>query len=382
MDLMSKSQEDKLVNATQTAIQYTRDGLEPNQALEKVARDEQLSPEHIKRMTQGFNKAKSVHVMKEASQETRAQSFSLADSDKIINEIFAPREKVASTTFEIPSVNLAERILRPQEDLQKVASASIKEDIPVLTASSYHRKYRMHCDFMDNMVKVASNEIATHKLKMQEAFSAAADDVSRMHDKEIQKVAQLVVNGYGPTYGNNILKIIGSQSRKDIQHRDKTASAAVFPNTACYSNIQKAYSHAHKMVDAEVWKRHLTKEAGIGQTFLANAAAELVTDPLTGKQPTEPNAEVEMDLNAKHYNADKALQAKRALYTMMNSDEFVPYDHSQVIKAWNSVSSEYPDLMQSSPAAARKLMLENLEGVGARDISEIQQIEKINQGSS
>ena len=378
MDLMSNADQDRLVNATETAIKYTHEGMEPNAAIEKVARAEQFSPRHIERMVQGFNKAKSVYMMKEASTEDRARPFSIADSAAIIQSIFSPKEKVAATSIDLPG-SLVDRIsFTKKSEMSKVASAALPQDIPNLTASSYMNKYRQHSDFMGRMVKLAQDEISTHKYKMMESFRGAADTFARMTDSEIQKTARLIVNGYGPTNGNNILKVVANMSRKDIPEMTKTASAAVFPHKPQYDFIQSAYSHANKMADAEVWKRHLEKEAGLASTFLANAAAELVTDPLTEKK--EDPKEVDLSMQAKHYNADKALQAKRALYSMMNSDDFTPYSHSQVIKAWNQISSEYPEIMTSSPAAARKLMLENLEGVSSRDISEIKEIENLKKG--
>jgi hypothetical protein len=388
METLSKHDENNLIKATQRAISYTQQGMSANDAIQKVAEEEQYNPNFVDRMVQGFNKAKSVHMMKEASPQTRADSFSLADAHQIISNIFQPVEKVASQDVQLPG-DLSKTIGQPPNPptpMEKVASEDAplyekdgldKMAVDALTPATFMRKYETHVDFMNKMVKIAQDEVAGHKQKMFGCFKEAGETIQRMQPSEIQKVARLVINSYGEYMGNKMMKVLQRESGITIPEMNKTANSAVFPAHQPFGYIQDAFQHAHNMVDAECWVRHLEKEAGLATSFLANAAAELVTDPITDANKSGKDRDPDDSLNADHYNRSKGLEAKRALYSMVNSEEFAPYEHSEIVKAWNQLAQEHPKMLMTNPAGARTLMLQNLEGGGQRDLHEIAQAQQV-----
>lgn len=383
MNALSQNEENDLVAATQRAIRLTKGehGMDANKAIEKVAREMDYNPSFIERMTQSFNKAKSYHMMKEASPDTRGNSFSLAKSDDIISKIFRPEvEKVASQEVNLPG-NLVEQILNPP--MEKVASEDVPDyDVHAVNAlqpASFLKQYEQHRDFADTMVKIAKQEVAQHKHNMLQSFEKAADHMGRLQPSELEKIARCVVNSYGEYIGNRLLHVVNTRIPNNIPQMTKTASAAIFPKHQPYGNIQDANDAAHKMADAECWVRHLTKEASLASAFLANAAANVVTDGRGDDR--DPSKKPDDFLNAEHYNKIKGLDAKRSLYSMINSEDFAPYKHAEVVKAWNRLSAEHPKILNNNPAAARQLMLQNLEGGSNRDMYEIEQIQKVDKGS-
>ena len=92
--------ESRIVRAVEEAITWANTGLSPNESIQKVAVAKQFSPTIIARMVEGFNKSKSVFMLKNASDEERPKPFELADTSKIVQGIFSAPEqqqKVAST---------------------------------------------------------------------------------------------------------------------------------------------------------------------------------------------------------------------------------------------------------------------------------------------
>jgi hypothetical protein len=390
MNVLPSNEQQRLVSATETAIKHTRNGMTPNEAIEKVAVDEGYSPEFISRMVQGFNKAKAVHRMKEASAGNRHESFDLADTSKIVTNIYAPAEKEASVDFSLPS-NLALADSKPV--MEKTASllnkvAHIKN--PELTSASYSRALRHQADFFGKLEKIAHTEVTCHKERFLRSIENICDYCRPMTNKELQKTARMAVNGY-PGIGDKMMKIVAHKIRRDIPEGSlqKTASGIIFPAKEPFISMHNAYTSAQSMAEAEVWHGHVEKEAAAGtqmlSRFLSQAAADRFGDmhgTLPGASGVEgtagdPNKADEL-LGSDYFNKMKALEAKRSLYDMMlTDDKFKGYKHNEMVGAWNSLAKSHPKLLTQNPAAASTLMLQQLETGGRRDLHEIEQAQKV-----
>ena len=388
MDVLPINEQDRLVKATETAIQHTKEGLTPNQAIEKVALQEGYTPEFISRIVQGFNKAKSVHRMKEASSSTRHEPFSLADVNTIVNSIYTPVAKEASLSFNLPSnlsnadapvapVEKTARIKEQDAFLQKISH--IRN--PELTAASYTGALQSQADFFGKLEKIASAEIGDHRNRFMRSLETICDYCRPMTDKELQKTARMAVNGY-PGIGDKMMNIIAYKTQRKIpaEALQKTASGHIFPAKEPFLSMQTAYDSARSLAEGEIWHKHVQKEAAVGSSmlkgFMTGAAANKLIPQ--GNADAGAAAGSTEDLSPDYFNKIKALDAKRALYDMMlNDDKFKGYKHNQMVGAWNSLAKSHPKIMNDNPAAASTLMLQQLETGGRRDLHEIEQAQKV-----
>ena len=386
MEVLASNEQNRLIGAIEQAIGHTKAGLTPNAAIEKMARAEGYNPQFIDRMVQGFNKAKAVHHMKEASAAHRHESCQLADSKVIISNIYQPKQKEASVDFHIPNsldkVDFSSKL----EKTAALVNTIPKSYNPELTAASYARALQAQSDFFGKLEKIAAAEQATHRHKFMRALDTICDYCRPMTDRELQKTARKAVNVY-PGVGDRMMNLVAHKIGRVLPEESlqKTASGHIFPAKEPFLSMQEVYQSAKLMADAEVWHTHISKEAagslGMTRSFLANAAASKLTRPMTealGQEDIKSEDSADDVLDSNYFNKSKALEAKRALYDMMlNDDKFKAYDHSQMVGAWNNLAGSHPRLLTENPAAASALMLQQLETGGRRDLHEIEQAQKL-----
>jgi hypothetical protein len=387
MNVLASNDQNRLIGAIEQAIGHTKAGLTPNAAIEKMARAEEYNPQFIDRMVQGFNKAKSVHHMKEASASNRHESCELADAKVIIGNIYSPKHKEASVDCAIPSSLSNVDFSSKLEKSAALVTKTCKSYNPELTAASYSRALQAQSDFFGKLEKIAAAEQSVHRQKFMRSLDTICDYCRPMTDRELQKTARKAVNGY-PGVGNRMMNLVAHKIGRTLpaETLQKTASGNIFPAKEPFISMQEAYQSAKAMADAEVWHTHISKEAsgslGMAKSFLANAAAQRVARPLTDaldyRKELETEGAADDILDSNYFNKSKALEAKRALYDMMlTDDKFKGYDHSQMVGAWNSLAGSHPKLLTENPAAASALMLQHLETGGRRDLHEIEQAQKV-----
>lgn len=385
MNSLPRHEQSKLIKAVEMAVDYTRDGMAPNDAIEKVARDGNYTPNYIDRIVQSYNKAKSVFEMNKAASEDRAKSFPIASSQEVIQRIYSPKEKEASSNFKLPGDLSKVDFSKPLEKTASLEKTAYDEELSNFKKqhpSSVLRILENNARFMQKHASIAASEIGIHREDMLRAIDDVAYTMSSMSDKQLHKVARLCVNGY-PAVGDKFMTIISKKINRDIPNLQKTAHGAVFPHEEPYISMQKAYSCAQKMADAELFYADVQKEAAgssnMLSSFFANAAAERVGKPLAGVAGGVDKADKDINeqLDSNFFNEVKAIDAKRNLYDIILSDDFKDYQHNEVLNAWNALAKSHPRLMMQNPAAARTLLKQQLNSSGERDLFEIGQATKI-----
>jgi hypothetical protein len=383
MKTLSPTEQNKLISAVTDAIAFTKQGDTPNEALEKVARRENYTPNFIARMVEGFNKAKAVHIMKEASADTRHHPFDLADTSVIVSNIYEEKQKEAKRSFSLPPNLNTVDLLSPLFKEAKTKEVYRKD--PELSASSYTRALTQQADFFGNMEKVAKFELNKHKYDFMKAIDKICDTCSYMLPKTLEKTARKAVNIY-PEVGAKMMKIVSARLNVPIADEclQKTASGYFPPAEEPFLSMQRAYESAHKLARAEQWHEQLQKEANFVsdnlQRFLTASLANSVGDNKEKALFVQPTKEKTVGdaLDPSYYNKIKALEAKRTLYSIINDNpNFKNYTHSQIVGAWNALADSHPVLLANSPAAASSLMLQQLETNGRKDLYEIGQAYKV-----
>lgn len=135
IETLSPFEEKRILRGIEKAIAYTRSGSSPDEALTKVAVEYNFTPEIIKRSCEAFNKSKTVFYLEKQSAATRAESFPLADANKVIDHIYGHEKQAASILprGDFTSMDLVQELRKTASEEEK---ASVKDEFdPALPGS-------------------------------------------------------------------------------------------------------------------------------------------------------------------------------------------------------------------------------------------------------
>ena len=412
MQMLSPKEENDLVSAIEQSIGLTHSGLSPNEAIIKVASSKKYGPEKISRMVEAFNKSKSVHVFKSASQEDRAQPFDIADTQEILRSMYAPSSKEASQAFELPPISFADtatECLSSGDDKETSRAcmdkrASLEEfnrtadlflnnkdqggELSAETQETCNRLLKQACKEQEAVTNKLREEIRMrvqfHKLAFERALDDVCEYMAPLTPRGLRKVGQYIVNGY-PTTGKGLLDIIEHKSRVTFPEMSKTANCVTFPTQEPYVSINKLYTAAEKMAKAEVeLEIFIDKQAASGEfgsNFAANALANFlagagvssdkIVDAMSARKRVK-SLEEEM-LDADSFNTMRGQEAKRTFILLsLYHPELKNYSHADLLKAYNSAVSSVPEAY-NKPEVLSNLMAKNLESSGLKDPFELKQ---------
>ena len=131
VNVISSTQEKKLLGAMESAISLTNSGTAPNEAIAKTANDNGLSPEFACRMVEAFNTSKTIKHLKDNDGEKRAETFDIADKESVLKLMYSPTEKsVEKAAYSAP---FKFDFNKPEVDighLEKVAAEVAAEGLP------------------------------------------------------------------------------------------------------------------------------------------------------------------------------------------------------------------------------------------------------------
>jgi hypothetical protein len=263
IDKLPPSQERKIIRGIEKAIAYTRSGSSPNDALVKVATEMAFTPEITKRACEAFNKSKTVHVLTNRKSENRAESFDHADPAEVVKSIFGNTEKKAS--LELPRKDFS-FVGMSTTVFQKSASAAKTEpeEAPRTdifkegSGIEYRRDMQTRMELLDNFdrQKSLTNQA---RLLTEESIMKAAENMRYMKDKELKKVAHVVVNRFG-TSGAKMLQVVGAKIQRDLPLQ-KTANGAVLPLQSPYPELDQAIRYARGYSEHKDLLTKMAKEA-------------------------------------------------------------------------------------------------------------------------
>ena len=380
MNNLSVEDENKLIASIEKAIGLSNEGTSPNDAIRKVAEERQYGPEIIQRMAEAFNKSKSSYILKKATAAERSKPFDLADAAEIIRGIYEePVEKTASD-FRLPSKDFSKLGLDADLTLEKVAqvlgpSSPAGEKMYRHTLVRKLDKYAHFCTKVSQTLRDRRQQL--HYTFMNTVQKAAREllPLSRPH---LQKVAQLIVNGY-PTTGPKLVKLLSAYSHRELPTLEKTANAAVFPSEEPYISIAEVYQAANKLAIAEAAFRGFDKEAAAGKgvfsSFLGSTVSELsgMGKKEEGGTPVDKLDQLLEVVDPEVLNRMKEIEARHNFMQLMLYDpQLQKYDFNDLLKSYNDSVSSVADSYRH-PNVLKNLMLQNLESGGVKDPFQLSQ---------
>lgn len=353
--------ENRVIGAVERAIELTNQGQSPNDAIAKVAAEQQLGPELIGRMAEAFNKSKSVAYLKQASAADRPKAFELADTATIVARIYAPVEKTAAV--QPPQADFSGADLRPLYAVPfEKAAQSLQETIPVHSAAARLEKFSSFCTKVREHTR-QQTLIARHDFN--KVLKEAVEQAQTLSDQAFEKVAQLVINGY-PQTGRQLMQAVAEYARKPLAPLQKTASCAVFPAKEPYLTIARVYAAAQKYARAKYVEQVLEKQALAGGNLFSSFVGALAAGA-TGEAGKKPEARALDVIDPQVFNQLKELEAREALtHLMLYDPDLKRYELPKLVGAYNRAVSMSPESFKN-PAILKSMMVQDLESGGVKD---------------
>jgi len=376
MGRLSSKEEQRLVDAVARSIEQVNSGSSPNDAIEKVAREEKYNPNFIRQMVAAFNKSASIaKFTKEASPEKRKDTFELADAQIICRRIFPPIEKTAEEVkCETPSFEIK------ASTMEKAATAL--EDYSAYKGLSYANMISRidKCRSAHNLLSTSlKNKEAAAMVDFEETVDKLVKHSLTLAPVEFQKFARLTVNGF-PMTGEKMLKLISIKSGRALpSDLQKTASAAVFPAKEPYFSLASAHLCAESLVRAHRERDSFSKYA---EGFVSNALDSLgstISDAAGLFSSKDDKKEVakaktpELDLDPQFFNALKEVDSRKAFADLALYDpDLKQHDIPTLIGAFNSAVQSVPEAA-TNPPALKTLMLQRINTGNLQDTFQIGQ---------
>ena len=368
MNTLSSAEEKRLLGAVESVIRMADAGQKPNDALEKVASEGKFTPPFIHRIAEAFNVVRTSRNLKEASAEKRTASYELANPDEVVRRIYPAEEKEAALSLQLPVLHKPEL-----PALQKVASSLSKA--AWFTGASHQTvmrtidKYREAHQLLDR--KLALKE-ASMKETMDGQLEKLAYEVRRLPKTGLQKMAQLIVNGF-PATGQVFLQLLEDRSGVKLPKVEKTAEAAVFPSRDPYFLIADVHGTASKFLKAHRDRAAFSKYAEGLVGDLAQVVSNVATDGLGGLKADGSKAEANRErilgeeLDPQFYNNLKEVGTRKTFMDLALYDpDLKEYDMPTLLGAFNSAVSSVPE-SSDNPGVLKTLMLQRINTGGIQD---------------
>jgi len=365
MRSLSAKQENSMLTGVRRVIDSINDGLSPNDAIIKIANEQELQPKFIALMVQSVNKSLSVATLKSASQEDRAKPFAIADPFEIISAIYTTpvQEKVAMT---LPSTDYSQ--LGMGTKVEKVASEQPEE---TMTLSQVLDRMVYADAFYKKAASVANQDVLRLNRQVQDHLKTAARVMRAQAPSTRTKVAQIVTNRYPATAAHILSTIsnLGVEIPKGIQ---KSARYAIMLHEEPYISISNMYDTVRQYGEAKEKHRQIKEAAIQSKAFMSSLLGGAAARQMNSGEESTPTDVTDV-VDPSVVNKLKETEALKNFYqTILWDKDMKGRDLGQMVDAYNSVVGTVNNAY-SSPTVLKNLMLQNLEGGDVKDPHQLKQ---------
>jgi len=380
MAKLSAKDEKRLLGSIEKAITLANDGMSPNEAIEKVAREESYTPPFITRMCTAFNKSKSVATFtKEADASKKKCDFALADPKVVISTIYGEDKEASAKPVMVFSGNIRELPV-----MQKAASKVVDmlDEYHSLSPSAMISRIDKCRSAHQLLQKQMHAKEAKARHEFEDCLNKIASHVKSMPKEAIERMSQLVVNGY-PDFGHKMLTTISKKTSREIPLLEKCAEAAVFPPREPYFAIANANVLAEAFLKAHndniIFNKYAEGVVGgvldeLGNVIAGSAGLAGGNDKEIAKIKSP-----EDDLDPQFFNALKEVDTRKNFADLVLYDkDLAQYDMPTLVTAFNAATSTVPESV-NNPPTLKTLMLQHINTGGVADPFQLEKSLKINQ---
>lgn len=430
MDTLTPQEEEQMVCAVKRAVALVDDeGMEPDAAIEKVARDEMYGPGQIRFLCAGYNTGRqNCQRLSNTNVLDKLASFPLADATNVIKSIYegpSPAEKKAADR--VHDDYLAPPTWLADEDRRTAALAPLPGGVektaaaaaPVTPAKSLTRQLadvdreKRAADEAGTNAAKAEDRVRGHVYELVQYFKKYANE--RLPFNFVEKSAEmyqgavikplmdLIYDGAGLTEkrADDSLPVSRQPIRWDrmpfsalrdcmkyardvhihrqaqIKHVEKTAQlkeAVLLPFVGATANPSPASTS--RLAGSPLYSE---KVAGIFGTPAGLAVGSMLGrafNDVPSKDKLVDDAANDLDDPA-HQNEIRKIRTQAMLTNMLSDadDPISGHDPDEVLRAYNELSAMAPQTADQ-PAALRPLLRRRLEGhtepFEAKELTEIE----------
>lgn len=373
MNTLSSNCEARLVDSAEKMVDLTNSGVHPNDALFKIASEEQLTPHFIRRLGEVFNASRVLAHFKSASIETRADEFPLADPQNVIDKIYGEKKE---------AVYVDDAGFAPPPDFNVFNdSVKVAADEDITVRNSYDnvdifstKRAILQRDGVKRCLDVARDDVAFYNEKLTETICKIASHFRAMYHTPFKDYERNVVGVYGDvgkSLADTVYEIscgatFGEKRATDFSDvGDFDESAELYVLTKQAVDLATKCSEAHATVakftnELKKCDESLKKSAvGITSTlansmFLKNQLNQMIH----GGQRSSDVASV---LDPAHETELASIEMRAALNDMLANDPIISqHDPASVRNAYNEIVKTTPRIGQQ-PGILRGVLARRLE---------------------
>lgn len=273
---MDKAAEDQLLSAVKEAVAWVEDGVDPTDAIVKVASALNLNPETTSLLVQAYNTGRTTFQRDKCAGDIlcKMAEFPIARVEEVLGRLWPATPKVAAARD--PN-HVPDCFLRPPNDSprdqvalrEKVASAALpvvaeKHERPgdpnIKMAKAYGRAQRLQKQVEEAryQAKVARDRYLSAMGKLADYFKEA--ELFREKFAEVEYNSQLM---FGPPakYAMDYVYDRNSMREKRASDYRRFPARPIDVNQAPYSLIKAAIDRGREVLEAQQFHRKLASES-------------------------------------------------------------------------------------------------------------------------
>lgn len=261
MEKLSKQDEARIMRSLEEASDLIKSGQHPNDALHRVLTEGSFTPQMAQRMVEATNTALHLSHLKTASGSARAESFPMADTKVIFDQLYPVK-------VEAPAAKAAEALIsveyrrRESQNYLKLASPAL----PRLKVQPYGeasescaRRVRQQQQQLDKAAEAARLEYARQNYLVWNLAKAASDYFRLADHVPFAEVERRVTAEYGPV-GRSCMDLLYGWSN-GAARREKRAEASGQSLTLLYDSRRAPYDQIACLIKAAEQLPGLAKQA-------------------------------------------------------------------------------------------------------------------------
>lgn len=416
---LTKQSEKIILAAVSEVVSEVQDGLKPTDAVVKVARDGDLSPNFIRLVCTGYNRG-ATNFQRESSDSVldKMAEFPLADADRVIAEIWSTEDKEAATAvsdeYSAPVVptgifKAAARNKLLSTPLTKEAHVSEPQTEKPRAKMSFDHAYQKVTGLRRKaLVKRSEYTMAQDQLLAQ--LGALAD--SFKHDKKAARQARYAAGQVLGDSGARIMDFV--LQRNKVAAETQPVPTRVNWDVSPYRDIKECLAAAQKVTEKKAEFHNFVDEAekeagdlmrpftsglsvaGEKQASILGPMSKKASLPMVGMMglghlqsalSSDKDDEIQRQNRIQNLTTDledpaheqslRKIQTQTMLASLLAEDEALSgYDPDDVLNSYNELAQMSPRTA-SQPAFVRAFLRKNMaqgapETFEAKEVADVE----------
>jgi len=368
--------EQKVLNALESAItDIQSNSTHPNDAIYKVATDQKIGPEFVKRMCEAYNTSKTLSFMKSAQGKDRAGTFPLADPVDVLERMYPKLDTLQkAASVQVDSTDY-DRVVDLRKTASPVVPPLVEKKPDAYQAVNECRKERIKVSHLHRDMTQKTSEHREAKKQIVKLIKSAGEYFRYDHDLSFADIETDIAGTFGDKVRPIMSMVHSTLPNKTEKRGEYDTRPRLFDTTkAPYLQIVTAIDKAARLLELEseiVQTEDLLKaatkalsekrgpasnekQAGVISSVLGSTIASRMGGPKAVDAlipPSRTPAEREADISEKylttldpeHEAALKAIRAEANLNDLLVNDEVISgYPEDRVTALYNQLAEAAP----------------------------------------